>query len=252
MKYLPLARYLQTASKYISTENWSAAREEFRLARVFDRYLELRNGKASLLLQLQQQPYPARCKTRHDAFLEEISWMSNDFRCETAWKQKIARQIALEARDYVLRKKCYWPTSKLSTIFNYSPNDKAESFYLVDLDNAGLISRIPSPAASDDIPVERDELKTLCRLGDHLDNSTTGDLIVTAEYQLGTSAAFPSINWYEHEDALLIELSEKYKKNWPLIANIINVQIYGGKPIRGPRGCQIHHEDLVQKSAMYF
>ena len=44
VKYLPLARYLQTAPKYISTATWCAAREEFRLARVFEKYLELRNG----------------------------------------------------------------------------------------------------------------------------------------------------------------------------------------------------------------
>lgn len=44
VKYLPLARYLQTAPKYISTATWCAAREEFRLARVFEKYLELRNS----------------------------------------------------------------------------------------------------------------------------------------------------------------------------------------------------------------
>ena len=82
VKYLPLARYLQTASKYISTERWCAAREEFRLARVFDRYLELRSAKATTLLQIPQQQYPSRLKTQHDAMLEEVSWMSTDFRCE--------------------------------------------------------------------------------------------------------------------------------------------------------------------------
>lgn len=251
VKYLPLARYLQTASKYISTENWCAAREEFRLARVFDRYLELRSAKATTLLQIPQQQYPSRLKTQHDAMLEEVSWMSTDFRCEREWKIKMARQLAHEARDVVLKKLCVWSNTK--AVSKAIPISIAsEPFYRVksieSLPQIVPIQKIDSEEKVAEVPIDRDELVQLCDFGDKIDNSTIGDLITTAEYQLGTSASFPNVNWYEHEDALLLELADRYKKNWNLISSTLNTQIYGGKVIRGPNGCQERHEELEKKN----
>lgn len=251
VKYLPLARYLQTASKYISTENWCAAREEFRLARVFDKYLELRTAKATTLLQIPKQKYPSRPKTQHDALLEEVSWMSNDFRCEKEWKIKMARQLAIEARDAVLKKLCVWSSTKavpkvtpisLSSNPFYSISSREFSSF------AAPIQKIDS-TESTEVPIDQDDLVQLCSLGDKIDNATLGDLIITTEYQLGTSASFPNIIWYEHEDALLLELSSQFKRNWSLISMSLNTQIYGGKPIRGPLGCQERFDELEQQSA---
>lgn len=252
VKYLPLARYLQTASKYISTDNWCAAREEFRLARVFDRYLELRASKATTLLQIPAQKYPSRPKTQHDAMLEEIPWMSNDFRCEREWKIKVARQLAMEARDFVLKKLGVWSNTK--AISRVKPNSiSSEAFYRIKPDSALIsppipVEKIDSSPETSEVPIDRDELANLCDLGDKIDNSVLGDLITTAEYQLGTSASFPSLSWYEHEDALLLELSNRYKRNWLLISSALNTQIYGGKSIRGPQGCQERLEELEKKS----
>lgn len=253
VKYLPLARYLQTASKYISTENWCAAREEFRLARVFDRYLELRAAKATTLLQIPQQQYPSRPKTQHDAMLEEIPWMSTDFRCEREWKIKMAHQLAVEARDFVLKKLGVWSNTKAAVSKVNPISIASEAFYRVAA-ASNLISpsvpveKIDSSAESLEVPIDRDELANLCDFGDKIDNSVLGDLITTAEYQLGTSASFPSVVWYEHEDALLLELSVRYKRNWLLISSALNTQIYGGKSIRGPQGCQERLEELEKKS----
>lgn len=253
VKYLPLARYLQTASKYISTDNWCAAREEFRLARVFDRYLELRTAKATTLLQIPQQQYPSRPKTQHDAMLEEVSWMSNDFRCETEWKVKMARQLAVEAREIVLKKFGVWSNTKaVPKVKPISIN--SEAFYRVSsapnspISSSAPVEKIDSTPESFQVPIDRDELADLCDFGDKIDKSVFGDLITTAEYQLGTSASFPAVIWYEHEDALLLELSIRYKRNWLLISSALNTQIYGGKSIRGPQGCQERLEELEKKS----
>lgn len=252
VKYLPLARYLQTASKYISTDTWCAAREEFRLARVFDRYLELRAAKATTLLQIPQQKYPSRPKIQHDAMLEEVPWMSNDFRCETKWKIKMALQLAVEAREVVLKKFGVWSNTKaISKIKPISIN--SEAFYRVpsmpsSISSLAPTEKINSTLESCEVPIDRDELADLCDFGDKIDKSVFGDLITTAEYQLGTSASFPSTIWYEHEDALILELSTRYKRNWLLISSALNTQIYGGKSIRGPRGCQERLEELEKKS----
>ena len=251
VKYLPLARYLQTASKYISTENWCAAREEFRLARVFDRYLELRAAKASTLLQIPQQQYPSRMKTQHDSMLEELSWMSTDFRCEREWKIKMARQLANEAREFVLKKLCVWSNTKAVAKIN-PLSIASESFYRIksveSFPQIVPIQKIVSGDEMAEVPIDRDELVQLCDFGDEIDNSTIGDLITTAEYQLGTSVSFPNVIWYEHEDALLLELANRYKRNWNLISSTLNTQIYGGKVIRGPRGCEGRHEELEKKN----
>lgn len=252
VKYLPLARYLQTASKYISTDNWCAAREEFRLARVFDRYLELRTAKASTLLQIPQQQYPMRQKTQHDVMLEEIPWMSNDFSCEREWKISMAKRLAIEAREFVLKKLCVWSNSK--AVCKIKPlSISSEYFYRDDskldlIEPAELVEKLNSVESSELVPIDRDELAELCNFGDKLDNSLVGDLITTAEYQLGTSASFPSITWYEHEDALLLEFCNRYKRNWLLISCALNTQIYGGKVIRGPQSCQERLEELEKKS----
>jgi hypothetical protein len=248
-----LARYLQTASKYISTDNWCAAREEFRLARVFDRYLELRAAKATTLLQIPQQQYPTRPKTQHDAMLEEVIWMSNDFRCETEWKIKMASQLAVEAREVVLKKFGVWSNTKaVAKVKPISIN--SEAFYRVPaISNPPIFSsiaveKIDSNNLSFEVPIDRDELSDLCDFGDEIDKSVLGDLITTAEYQLGTSASFPNFIWYEHEDALLLELSIRYKRNWLLISSALNTQIYGGKSIRGPQGCKERLEELEKNS----
>ena len=251
VKYLPLARYLQTASKYISTENWCAAREEFRLARVFDRYLELRAAKATTLLQIPRQKYPPRVKTQHDAMLEEISWMSTDFHCEREWKIKMARQLAIEAREFVLKKLCVWSNTKaVAKVVPLSIH--FEPFYRIKSEETFSqlvpIKKIDFEENVAEVPIDRDELVNLCDIGEKINNSTIGDLITTAEYQLGTSASFPNIIWYEHEDALLLELADRYKRNWTLISSTLNTQIYGGKMIRGPRGCQERLEELEKKS----
>lgn len=248
VKYLPLARYLQTASKYISTENWCAAREEFRLARVFDRYLELRAAKATTLLQIPQQQYPTRNRTQHDAMLEELSWMSTDFRCEREWKIKMAHQLAIEAREFVLKKLCVWSNTK--AVGKALPlSIYSEPFYSKhSFPQIVPIQKMDSEEKVAEVPIDRDELVQLCDFGDKIDNSTIGDLITTAEYQLGTSASFPNIIWYEHEDALLLEFADRYKRNWLLISSTLNTQIYGGKTIRGPMGCQERHEELELKS----
>lgn len=251
VKYLPLARYLQTASKYISTENWCAAREEFRLARVFDRYLELRTAKATTLLQIPRQQYPPRAKTQHDVMLEEVSWMATDFRCEREWKTKMARQLAAEAREFVLKKLCVWSNTK--AVGKVIPlSIYSEPFYRIKTEESFPkivpMQKLVSEERVAEVPIDRDELVQLCDFGDKIDNSTIGDLITTAEYQLGTSASFPNIIWYEHEDALLLEFADRYKRNWSLISSTLNTQIYGGKMIRGPRGCQERHEELELKS----
>lgn len=252
VKYLPLARYLQTSSKYISTENWCTAREEFRLARVFDRFLELRAAKATTLLQIPHQQYPLRPKIQQDAILEEILWMSNDFRCEREWKIKMAQQLANEARDLVLKKLCVWSNTKAVEKVQ-SLHLALEYFYSNDQSDSNFNPRIELPKPfqinSAEISIKRNDLVSLCDLGDKIDNSTLGDHIATAEYQLGTSVSFSNIVWYEHEDALLLELSDRYKRNWILISSALNTQIYGGKGIRGPRGCKVRLEELENKSA---
>jgi hypothetical protein len=246
VKYLPLARYLQTASKYISTENWCAAREEFRLARVFDRYLELRAAKASTLLQIPKQAFPMREKTQHDAMLEEVSWLSSDFKCERNWKILMAKQLAKEAKEFVLSKMCVWSSTKaipkrISLSIANGPFYQADSF-------AEVSSKCTENFEESMVPIDRDEMVELCDLGNRIDRSVVGDLITTAEYQLGTLASFSSIVWYEHEDALLLELSKRYKRNWILISATLNTQIYGGKPIRGPSSCQERFIELDSKS----
>lgn len=254
VKYLPLARYLQTASKYISTENWCAAREEFRLARVFDRYIELRAAKATTLLQIPQQQYPSRPKTQHDAMLEEVSWMSTDFRCERDWKIKMASQLAIEAREVVLKKLSVWSNTKaVSKVKSFSISSEPSYRFVSKefLHQIVPVQKIDSLETFAEVPIDRDELVQLCDLGDKIDNFTIGDLITTAEYQLGTSASFPNIKWYEHEDELLLDLAHRYNKNWSLISSTLNTQIYGGKVIRGPKGCQERHEELESKNVTY-
>lgn len=245
VKYLPLARYLQTASKYISTENWCAAREEFRLARVFDRYLELRAAKASTLLQIPKQIFPLRQKTQHDAMLEEVSWLSNDFKCERDWKILMAKQLAIEAKEFVLKKLCVWSSTK-AIPKSISLSTAQSPFYRISSDE---VESKYTGFDSSKVPTDRDELVELCELGRRIDGSIMGDLITTAEYQLGTSVSFSSVLWYEHEDALLLELSKRYKRNWTLISSALNTQIYGGKQIRGPCSCQERLLDLESKSA---
>lgn len=247
IKYLPLARYLQTASKYISTETWSAAREELRMTRIFDKYLELRSSKALTLQQLRPQTFPMRTRTLHDAMLEEACWMANDMACERDWKRAMARQLAQEARELYLKRQCVWFTSK-SLGKCREQTLPPPPFFPADTPSITM----PWSPCSETTLMSIEEDRQLTGLGcrdkwpQPLDQRAS-ELIPLTEYQLGASTATPG--WYEHEDHLLLSLGDRYLRNWRLISHALNMQVYGGKPIRGPVGCEQRFAEISRLPA---
>lgn len=110
-KYLPLFRYLQNANKFIPTEWWILAREELKFCKVYEKYQELlRIHKSSIPLIPKPQKLP-KFHNFWDDLLEECRWMYIDFHQERNFKIKIAKQIALEAQNFVFKKSLYSPHS---------------------------------------------------------------------------------------------------------------------------------------------
>ena len=245
VKYLPLARYLQTASKYVSTEDWFAAREEFRFARVFEKYLELRKMKATMLLQATQQSAPKRPRTLHDALLQEMEWMAEDFRDEREWKRRAAKRLAYDARDEYMRRNCTWISTKVN--FKLVSETCADSPYTT-MPSGTSVDNVMSVDA---VPVEN--VAFMAAANAHPPH--TKDILPFTELQfnINRTAATPSeanalsAQWQDHEDAHLLKLAGLYKHNWLLISQVINTDLHGRRPIRGPLSCQARYE-LLQAS----
>ena len=245
VKYLPLARYLQTASKYISTATWCAAREEFRLARVFERYRELRASGSTQALQLPRQPLPKRPICNQDALLVEMQWMSEEFRSERQWKQAMAKQLALEAAQLYNQKRGIWSTSKAVDSFAVPIMTGKRFFYAREQEPVGLVVDEPLIADIDTISIDTQATALSINPAQLTSSSASAaSLCPSTEYQLGTLASFSASTWYEHEDVLLVELNTLYPRNWSLIAHTLNQKIYCGKAIRGPRACEQRCREL--------
>lgn len=97
---MPLARFLPTAARFVSTRDWIMARDELKFVRIFDRALELRNSNGWLgTLHAVAPRRPPVPRGHWDDLLEEMWWMARDFDQEAAWKRSMARRLAREARQ---------------------------------------------------------------------------------------------------------------------------------------------------------
>ncbi len=169
--------------------------------------------------------------------------MSDEFRFEREWKQAMAKQLALEARDFYNQKRGVWTTSKAADAFAIPVNTVKKYFYSSAIPEIGLVVDAPVIESSEAVPIESDEFVTLSQVNSSNSLSTAG-LCPSTEYQLGTLASFSSTTWYEHEDVLLAELSTLYPRNWSLISHVLNLKIYCGKTIRGPVACEHRCREL--------
>ena len=98
----PLSSISNTSHKALCTRDWFALREELKYSRVHSRLEELKTLNLSSTKQIKKQKDPPRLKCHWDYLLDEMKWMSVDFRQERKWKVAMAKVIADAARLYVL------------------------------------------------------------------------------------------------------------------------------------------------------
>ncbi|TPX41319.1 hypothetical protein SeLEV6574_g06157 [Synchytrium endobioticum] len=96
----PVSIFLQTASKSLSTKDWQIAREEQKQFKLLARIEALeKEGCWSFKQRLPHQP-PPRPKSHHDVMLDEMRWMSQDFRQERKWKIAMCFKVARDVMEW--------------------------------------------------------------------------------------------------------------------------------------------------------
>lgn len=81
-----LCSVLPKAAKIVLTKDWKMAQDEVRIVNVLNRVDELKEANLWTFKQLKKQVHPPRPKVQWDYMLEEVLWMSEDFKQEKRWK----------------------------------------------------------------------------------------------------------------------------------------------------------------------
>ncbi|ORY47738.1 hypothetical protein BCR33DRAFT_77771 [Rhizoclosmatium globosum] len=97
---LPLHKLLSSAPKVVFTRDWQLAREESKQLRVLSRIDELKAANMWSLRQLRPAPTPRPGVSQWDLLMEEMKWMSEDFREERRWKVGMAYTMAKWVMDW--------------------------------------------------------------------------------------------------------------------------------------------------------
>ncbi|KAJ3131087.1 chromatin modification- protein VID21 [Physocladia obscura] len=96
----PLCKLLNSAHKVVSTRDWQLAREESKQLKVLTRIDELKAQNMWSLRQMKATLEPKREAAHWDYLLEEMKWMSEDFREERRWKIGMSYTIAQWVMDW--------------------------------------------------------------------------------------------------------------------------------------------------------
>ncbi|KAJ3070177.1 chromatin modification- protein VID21 [Podochytrium sp. JEL0797] len=91
---MPLHSLLSSAPKVVSTRDWQLAREESKQLKVLARIDDLKSKNQWSLRQLKPAPTPKLNASQWDLLMEEMKWMSEDFRQERKWKIGMAYTLA--------------------------------------------------------------------------------------------------------------------------------------------------------------
>ncbi|KAJ3231426.1 chromatin modification- protein VID21 [Chytriomyces hyalinus] len=99
----PLHKLLSGAHKAVLTKHWQLAREESKQMKVLTRIDELKANNLWSLRQLKPArpiPRPSQGASNWDKLLDEMKWMSEDFRQERKWKVVMASRIVRWVMDW--------------------------------------------------------------------------------------------------------------------------------------------------------
>ncbi|TPX77461.1 hypothetical protein CcCBS67573_g01271 [Chytriomyces confervae] len=99
----PLHKLLSGAHKAVLTKHWQLAREESKQMKVLTRIDELKANNLWSLRQLKPArpiPRPSHGASNWDKLLDEMKWMSEDFRQERKWKVVMASRIVRWVMDW--------------------------------------------------------------------------------------------------------------------------------------------------------
>ncbi|KAL1920114.1 uncharacterized protein VTP21DRAFT_1260 [Calcarisporiella thermophila] len=94
MQSKPLHKTLQSASKIVTTHDWTIARDELKSIRALQRIESLKNANMWSFRQLKRHKAPPRTKSSWDYLLDEMRWLQADFKEERKWKISLAYQLA--------------------------------------------------------------------------------------------------------------------------------------------------------------
>ncbi|KAI8900685.1 hypothetical protein BC833DRAFT_247538 [Globomyces pollinis-pini] len=128
---------LPQSHKVLTTRNWRVGHEEIRFTNIMDRVEKLKEEQLWSFKQLKKHVHPPRPKLQWDYMLEEMQWLSEDFRQEKKWKIVAAHNMANWVMDW------HKSIDKSTVCIKYRPiqylEEKKEEIesQLIDLAEAG-------------------------------------------------------------------------------------------------------------------
>lgn len=218
IKYLPLFKYLQVSNKFVSTDEWRLARQEYLMSKAFERYKEA----CTVQLELQSNNLPrgeqGSRRVWWDGVLEEVKWMALDFKEEREWKRSLAKVLAEEAALFA---RCKLQRQPVKERFFYEPALLPELVSKLSLETKEN-NRATSPNSPDE--------------------SINHTLI---------SSSVMGKGWKDAEDQRLQASSCLYRGNWELVAEELNHFFHPlGYHKRTPAMCQerLRHLSAINSS----
>lgn len=220
IKYLPLFKYLQVSNKFVGTEEWRVARQEYLTSKAFERYKEACEVQMELQSTINTNSISSsvRRKVCWDGVLEKIKWMAIDFREEREWKRQVAKVLAEEAALYA---KCKMKRQPEKERYFYEPT------LLPELLERLSIQPTEQPKTTIEIstPVVEKEV-------------TSGPFVMGK-------------GWKEAEDQRLCDISKLYRGNMDLVSEELNYYFHHlGHHKRSPAICQERLRYLSQSSVI--
>lgn len=235
IKYFPLFRILQSATKLVTTDQWKTAWKEIKLFRTLNKFEQLREqglitvsnpSTMNSALNLNFRSHSHNWNT----LLEEMQWMSVDFHMERTWKQKVANQISsMISKDALLHDhNSLIPTiSKSPDIFDFH-HSKDLDYYLTQVNTACFVYGPPKPSnVIDPVTVQIP----------HINGLFSCDDLPKKGIHPSSESSHISPPWSRIEDDFISNMIEdcyqdESEINWRLVADYINSQYHRGQYVR--------------------
>lgn len=232
VRHLLVCKYLSSCPKYVSTNDWSFARDELKFSKCFDRVMELRQSRSWSPLHFAVGPkIPPRKKDFWDTLLDEMAWMAADFDYESKWKMATAKLMAHEAAFRVNGSKSFVRTNLTF---------KTDRKFLSKILSSGHSTLSNSPrsrnAAFDTDPPLT--LPILRRLEEECSRRIDEDTEVI------------SAIWTSSENHLLIRILESiHGASTKFIADTINCNLHRSRRFRTPSQIAIQCRRIFEEGA---
>jgi hypothetical protein len=230
-KLLPAFKLLQTAHKWVSTEDWAYARHEALLSKAFESYREHCELMAEIQFSTSDSHNATKSQGRRrlwwDSILDNIERKQASMTKELAWRRQVARQLALEAVTYV---------------HGLRHGDDCERRFFYDVDvllrhnlDVQLLHVNDACHQYADLNDRHYSIGALASMADGVEEGGGEGEGEGSDWK-GPSVSIMGKSWREGEDGLLMALSKLYRGRFDLVSE--HLMFVFPQHVRSAASCQ--------------